>query len=112
MIRQYRAFEDLEEPCFLVPEPEWITVTYQMKSIICQWRWDEIRELVPKKLSRPIKKKKNVDSTGGGGDSESLKDLHHSQIQIRPPPTTNVSNSAELMKKSFEFDFELVVLLS
>lgn len=104
MIRQYRAFEDMEEPCFLVPEPEWITVTYQMKSIICQWRWDEIRELITKNLSKPIKKKKQdmIDSVnnghhhGGGGDSESLKDLRHSQIQIRPPPSNSVPASPDL----------------
>lgn len=77
MIRQYRAFEDLEEPCYLVPEPEWITITYQMKSIICQWRWDEIKELKAKKLS-PTKKKYP------SSNSESVKDLTHSQTIIKP----------------------------
>lgn len=90
MIRQYRAFEDLEEPCYLVPEPEWITITYQMKSIICQWRWDEIKELKAKKLS-PTKKKYP------SSNSESVKDLTHSQTIIRPysnsvPASPNLRN--------------------
>ena len=43
--RQYRAYEDLLEPCSLSLTPTQISVYYQMKSIICPWPWSQIANL-------------------------------------------------------------------
>ncbi|KAF7496452.1 hypothetical protein SSS_04569 [Sarcoptes scabiei] len=95
MIRQYKAFEDLEEPCFLVPEPEWITVTYRMKSIICQWRWDEIKELIPKNLS-PRKKTASENF-------QSVRNLTSLQSQIISRPNS-APNSPSLRSGRLHLD--------
>lgn len=111
--RQYRTFEDLTEPCWLMLTRESIIVTYQMKSIICEHRWDHIKHIKTDRLSSKPSSSAASSSSAAAAECETISKSDHNQSNATQHNRFNIIrirfNNDQIKSKQYRFDSRIIL---